>query len=59
MYKMFTSASRMVLIIITVVVCIGFIMRILEAKDFIILASMVFTYYFTKSNSGDHQDYTE
>lgn len=59
MLKMFTSASRIVLVIITLTVCAGFLMGKLEAKEFMMLAGMVFAYYFTKTNSNEKSDYTE
>lgn len=59
MLKMFTSASRMVLILITVTVCAGFLIKILADKDFIILASMVFAFYFTKTGIDNSDTYTK
>jgi hypothetical protein len=41
------SASKIVLIILSLTVCIGFIMKVLEPKDFMLLSVMVFTYYFS------------
>jgi len=40
------SASKIVLIVLTVTGCAGFLMRILEPKDFMLLAIAVFSYYF-------------
>ncbi len=45
---MFSSASRVVLIIVAVTLCGGFLLKILDPKDFMILASMVFAFYYTK-----------
>ncbi len=41
------SASKIVFIIVAITVCAGFLLKVLEPKDFIVLASIVFTYYFT------------
>jgi len=59
MFKMFTSASRSVLMIMTVTVCVGFLIRILGKEEFMMLAGMVFAFYFTKTNSEKNKDYTE
>jgi hypothetical protein len=45
------SASKIVFVIITITVCAGFLLKVLDSKDFMILASMVFSFYF--SNKGD------
>ena len=51
MEKIFSSASKVVFIIITLSACAGFFLGKLEAKDFMFLAAAVFTFYF--SNKGD------
>jgi len=51
MLKMINSASRLVLILTTITVCAAFLSGILEPKEFMMLASMVFAFYFTKTNS--------
>jgi hypothetical protein len=56
---MFQSASRFVLLIMTLTVCAAFIMRLLDAKDFLILAGMVFAYYFTKTDKNTDPDFTD
>lgn len=55
MLKMMQSASRVVLIIICITVCGALFLHIVDAKDFIILATMVFAFYFNKpqGNAGD------
>lgn len=45
------SASKIVFILLAVVACAGFLMAKLEAKDFMLLASMAFGYYF--ASKGD------
>jgi len=51
MFKMINSASRLVLILTTITVCAAFLCGILEPKEFMMLASMVFAFYFTKTNN--------
>ena len=45
------SATKIVFIFMAIAVSILTFMRIVEAKDFIILVSMTFTYYYTKNNN--------
>jgi len=52
MLKMINSASRLVLILITITVCAAFLVGILDPKEFMMLASMVFAFYFTKTQGG-------
>jgi len=49
--KILESASKLVFIIMTVAVVAGFFLKILDPKDFMVLASMAFTFYF--ANKGD------
>ena len=42
------SASKIVFLLLAVTSCVAFFMGNLEAKDFMLLAGMEFTYYFTK-----------
>lgn len=46
------SASKLVFLAITVTVCVAFLNGKLDSKDFMALALMVFTFYF--SNKGDN-----
>ena len=46
------SASKIVFLMIALTVCVSFVIGILEAKDFMILASMAFAFYFTKKRDG-------
>lgn len=48
MSKIFQSASRIVFILMAIAVIILTFLRIVEAKDFMILAVSAFSYYFTK-----------
>lgn len=43
----FKSASKILLLAIGFTVCVAFLFGRMDGKDFMILASMVFSYYFT------------
>ncbi len=45
------SASKIVFLLLAVSACVGFFYGILESKDFMVLAGMAFTFYF--SNKGE------
>ena len=47
-----TSASKFVFILLAVTACIGFAAGLLEAKDFMLLATGAFSFYF--ANKGDN-----
>jgi hypothetical protein len=47
----FQSATKIVFILMAVATVAGFFLGLLEAKDFMSLALMAFTFYF--SNKGD------
>lgn len=47
----FTSASKIVFILLSVSACVGFFIGILESKDFMVLASMAFGFYFAAKPS--------
>lgn len=51
MNKIYTSASKIVFILMAVAVIVGMFYGKVEAKDFMILASMAFSFYF--ANKGD------
>ena len=57
MLRMFQSASRLVLLVMTLTVCAAFLMQLLDDKDFLILASMVFAFYFTKTDKNTDPDF--
>lgn len=47
--QILNSASKIVFILMTVGVIVMTFIGIVDAKDFIVLCSMVFAFYFTKS----------
>lgn len=51
MKDMLGSASKIVFMMLAFTVCVAFVQGRLESKDFMVLASMAFTFYFT--NKGD------
>lgn len=51
MTEILKSASKIVFIMLAISACIGFFMGILEAKDFMVLTGMAFSFYF--ANKGD------
>jgi asparagine N-glycosylation enzyme membrane subunit Stt3 len=51
MKELFTSASKIVFILLAVTSCTGFFLGKLDPKDFMILAGMAFSFYF--ANKGD------
>ncbi len=46
------SASTFVLILFSVTACIGLMTKMLETKDWMMIAGMVFSFFFTKSVPG-------
>lgn len=46
--KIFNSASKIVFVLTAIAVISLTFLKIIDAKDFMILASMVFSYYFTR-----------
>jgi hypothetical protein len=58
MLNIFQSASKVVFILLAISACAGFFLGLLEAKDFMVLASMAFGYYFAAKptpKNGDHE----
>lgn len=51
MSSILKSASKIVFILMAVAACAGFFLGKLEAKDFMVLSGMAFSFYF--SNKGD------
>lgn len=52
--ELLKSASKMVFILLAITACAGFLLGKLEAKDFMLLASMAFAFYFSfKGKSGE------
>ena len=54
MSKIYTSASKIVFILMAVAVIVGMFYGKVDAKDFMILASMAFSFYF--ANKGDSSE---
>jgi len=54
MNKIYTSASKIVFILMAVAVIAGMFYGKVDAKDFMILASMSFSFYF--ANKGDSNE---
>lgn len=52
------SASKIVFLLLALTACLGFFFGKLEAKDFMLLASMAFAFYFAvkpTDNNGEIQ----
>ena len=47
MNKIYTSASKLVFILLTITACVGFFIDKLEAKDFMLLAVAASSFYFS------------
>jgi len=54
--KIWQSASKIVFILIAVAVVAGMFIGKIDAKDFMVLASMAFTYYFTRDRGTYPQE---
>ncbi|MBP9701404.1 MAG: hypothetical protein KBD47_00285 [Candidatus Pacebacteria bacterium] len=54
MSKIYTSASKIVFILMAVAVVVGMFYGKVDAKDFMILASMAFSFYF--ANKGENNE---
>ena len=52
MSKIYTSASKIVFILMAVAVIVGMFYGKVDAKDFMILASMAFSFYFANKGEG-------
>lgn len=50
--QLFSSAAKIVFILLAVTACVGFFLGKLEAKDFMLLASMAFAFYFVTPNNN-------
>lgn len=51
MKNIFESASKIVFIMLALTACAGFFLGMLESKDFMVLAGMAFTFYFSYKGS--------
>lgn len=49
------SASKLVFILLAASACTGFFMRILDPKDFMLLATAAFSFYFAHKGTGEGQ----
>ena len=47
------SASKIVFIMLALTACAGFFLGKLDPKDFMVLAGMAFTFYFSNKGSGN------
>lgn len=52
MNKIYTSASKIVFILMAIATIVGMFYGRIDAKDFMILASMAFSFYF--ANKGEN-----
>lgn len=53
MSNILTSASKIVFIMLALTACISFYLGKLESKDFMVLAGMAFTFYFSNKGSTE------
>jgi hypothetical protein len=51
MAKILSSASKIVFIVMALAVVAGLFTKVIDPKDFMVLASMAFTFYF--ANKGE------
>lgn len=52
MENIFTSASKIVFLLLAITACVAFFTGKLESKDFMLLAGMAFAFYFATPASG-------
>lgn len=53
------NASTFVLVLFSVTACIGLMMKVLETKDWMMIAGMVFSFFFTKTMPQGNAQNTE
>ena len=51
MYKIMSSASKIVFILLAFTACIGFVLKLLPVDQFMLLCMGAFSYYFTLKNN--------
>ncbi len=51
--KPWLSATKIVFVMMSLTVCSAFLIGKLDAKDFMVLASMAFSFYFTQKIPGE------
>lgn len=59
MSNILQSASKIVFILMAIALIILTVSKVVEAKDFVMLASMAFTYYFTKQTVDGSNNQTK
>jgi hypothetical protein len=59
MDKIFTSASKLVFLLMTIAVIAGMFIGKIDAKDFMMLASMAFTFYFSNKPTDANGEITK
>lgn len=52
MFNLSTHTQEVVLIVVAISVCALTFLHIIDAKDFLVLAGMVFAFYFTNSRDN-------
>ena len=57
--KILSSASKIVFILLAVSSCAGFFLKLLEAKDFMVLAGMAFSFYFASKPTDSNGNITK
>jgi len=53
MQKIYSSASKIVFILMAIATVVGMFYGKVDAKDFMILASMAFSFYFANKGEGN------
>ena len=53
MSKLFTSASKLVFLLLTITSCVGFLLKLLPVDQFMLLAISAFSFYFAKPTTPD------
>ncbi len=53
MKSIYSSASKIVFILMAVATIVGMFYGKIDAKDFMVLASMAFSFYFANKGEGD------
>lgn len=51
--EIFKSASKIVFILLTITACVGFFVGMLASEDFMVLAGMAFSFYFSHKGEKD------
>ena len=59
MEKIYTSASKIVFLLVALTVCVGFLIQLLPVDQFMLLAGSAFTFYFAKKDVGADGEITK